>query len=211
MPEKPVKIKTLVIGVTGQLATGKTTVASMFAQRGAAVINADLIAHRSIRKKGKCYSGILRIFGTEILNKGEIDRKRLAELVFRKAALLKKLEAVIHPFVAAETLRQIRQFKKNGRRLIILDVPLLFESGMDQMTDLVIAVKTTSAVQMKRCLAGRKLSFQEARARIKMQMSMSEKARRADIIIDNNGGLNHTQKQIQKICDILQRRYRINI
>ncbi|MCC6759322.1 MAG: dephospho-CoA kinase [Candidatus Omnitrophica bacterium] len=204
----PKKLKrTLIVGVTGQLATGKSTVAAMFAERGAAVINADLLAHRALRPHGACFKKVVRAFGKDILKKGEIDRKGLAEIVFSDEKKLKKLEGIIHPFVIKETRRQAELFKKSGKSIVVLDVPLLFESKMDKGTDLSVVVKASRAVQLKRIAQQRRMEQWEALRRMRAQFSMAEKARRADIIVNNGGTLERTEKQVTKIWEMLQRRY----
>ncbi len=204
----PKKLKrTLIVGVTGQLATGKSTVAAMLAEHGAAVINADLLAHRALRPKGACFKKVVRTFGKDILKKGEIDRKGLAEIVFSNEKKLKKLEGIIHPFVISETRRQTSLFKKSGKRVVVLDVPLLFESKMDKGTDLTVAVKASRAVQLKRIAQQKRMEKGEALRRIRAQFPMAEKARLADIIVNNGGTLERTKEQVAEIWGMLQRRY----
>jgi dephospho-CoA kinase len=202
--------KTIVIGVTGQLSTGKSTVSALLAQSGAAIINADLLAHRALRRNGACFKKVVRTFGNEILNKGEIDRAVLAKIVFADKAKLKKLEGIIHPFVIKETRRQVGLFRKSGKRIVVLDVPLLFETQMDRGTDFTIAVKASRAVQLIRIAQQGKIERLEALRRMRSQLSMTEKARRADMIVNNGGTLEQTEKQVAKILAMLKRRYTTN-
>lgn len=195
------------VGITGSLATGKSTVSAMFAERGAGVINADLLAHRGMRPGGACYKKILKAFGAGILNKGRIDRRKLAEVVFNSRPKLKKLEGIVHPFVIKEARAHARSFAKAGKNVIVLDVPLLFESGMDKLTDLTVTVRTSGAVQLARIKRQGRLSAQEAKRRIKAQFSLNEKVRRSDLVIDNNGPLHRTREQVKQIWNMLQRRY----
>ena len=201
----------IVVGITGHLGTGKSTVAAMFAQAGAAVINADLLAHHGMRPGGACFKRIVRAFGRQILVQGQIDRKKLGAIVFSPKAgrrvKLKKLEAMIHPFVIRETQKQLRSLKKAGKRIVILDVPLLFESGMDHFADLTLVVKTNARVQLRRCSRQRRLSPLEARQRMRFQLPLAEKIRRADLVIDNNGTIHATRKQVKDIGNMIQRRY----
>ncbi len=206
MLRKPLK-KNFIIGITGQLATGKTTVATMFSEEaGAQVINADLLAHRALRNQGACFKKVVKAFGADILHEGQIDRKKLAAIVFASPAKLKKLESILHPFVIRETRRHISLIKKAGPKVIVLDVPLLFESGMDKLADLTIAVKAGKQIQLARCLR-QGLSRSEAEKRMRFQWPMAENIRRADMIIDNGGTAAQTRKQIKKIWEVLQRRY----
>ncbi len=211
MSKKLIKKKTIVVGVTGQLASGKSTVSTMFAVLGASVINADLLVHRALRPEGECYKKVVSAFGQDILEHGEIDRKKLAALVFASPLYLRKLEWIIHPFVIKQTRKEIVLFKKAGKKIIVLDVPLLFESGMDKIVDITIAVKVTKKDGLLRCLAQGRLSRREALERIRFQLPMREKAHRADIIIDNGGTLKKTEKQVKDVWGMINRRYFGNI
>jgi len=201
------KKKIIVVGVTGQLATGKSTVAAMLAELGAGVINADLLAHRALRSNGACFKKVVGTFGNDILKKGEIDRQLLASVVFSNATKLKKLEGIIHPFVIKETRHQIGMFKKSGKKVVVLDVPLLFESKMNTLTDFTIAVKASRAVQLKRIAQQKKIERSQALRRMRAQLSMAEKARRADIIVNNGGTIVKTHQQVKEILEMLKRRY----
>lgn len=201
----------IVIGLTGGLATGKSTVAAMFADLGAGTINADLVAHHGLRPGGACFKKVLKTFGKQILRDGQIDRKALAQIVFRpkpaSRTLLKKLEGIIHPFVIRETKKQIRAFQKAGRKIVVLDVPLLFESGMDRLAELTLVVKASAQIQKARALKRGRISFQEARQRMRYQLPLSEKIRRADLVVDNGGPIKVTRKRVKEIWNMLNRRY----
>ena len=199
--------KNVVIGVTGQLGTGKSTVAAMFAELGASVINADILAHRALRPYGQCYKKVVKTFGKSILNKTEIDHAKLSQIVFADEKQLRKLEKIVHPFVVKETRKQVAAFMKAGQEVIVLDVPLLFEAGMDKLTDITIAVKVSKAIQLARCARQGRLNRSQAIQRMRFQLPMSEKVRRADVIINNAGTLPQTKKQVKKIWEVVQRRY----
>ncbi len=201
------KKKSIILGITGHLATGKSTVAAMFAAKGAGVINADLLAHRALRRQGACYKKVLALFGNEILSAKEIDRAKLAAIVFADAVKLKKLEKIVHPFVIEQTRKEVLLFEKAGKKVIVLDVPLLFESGMDKYTDSTIVVRATKKIQLLRIKAAGRLNYRQALDRMRFQWPMSKKARRADIIIDNGGTIVKTQNQVNKIWDMFQLRY----
>ncbi len=207
MPKELTKKKLIIVGVTGQLATGKSTVAAMFAAFGAGVINADLLAHRALRPLGGCYLKVVKVFGKDILTDGQIDRAKLAARVFANLTELKKLEKIIHPFVIRETRKEILLFKKAGKKVVVLDVPLLFESGMDKLADITLVVKTNRTIQMARVKAQGRLSATYVFARIRMQWPMAQKARRADIIIDNGGSRKETQKYVKQVWEMINRRY----
>ncbi|MCB9771214.1 MAG: dephospho-CoA kinase [Candidatus Omnitrophica bacterium] len=199
--------KNVVIGVTGQLGTGKSTVAAMFAEFGASVINADLLAHRALRSRGACYRKVVKTFGKGILSKTEIDHAKLSQIVFADEKQLRKLENIVHPFVIKETRKQVAAFKRAGQKVIILDVPLLFETGMDKLTDMTIAVKASKVKQLARCARQGRLNRSQAIQRMRFQLPMFEKVRRADMIVNNDGTLSQTKKQVKKIWEVIQRRY----
>lgn len=179
----------------------------MFGLLGAGVINADLLAHRSLRKQGACYKKVVKTFGGFILKDGQIDRKKLAEVVFASPLQLRKLERIIHPFVLMQTRKEIATLKKNGKKVIVLDVPLLFESGMDKMADMTLVVKLSQKKSLLRSVGLGQLSRSQALERLRFQLPMAEKVRRADIIIDNGGTLKKTEKQVKEIFEMIRRRY----
>ena len=191
---------TYVIGITGSLGAGKSTVAGMFAELGAKVLDADKIAHRQIRPKAPCFDPIVKAFGEGILTAGRIDRKRIAARVFHNPRERRRLQNIIHPQVRRVIKSEIKRYKKSKRRkVIILDVPLLFESKLDREVDMTIVVKTNRTVQVARVTKLFKLTKAEVAARIKVQMPLRQKIRLADIIIDNNATLKQTKKQVIQI------------
>ena len=200
----------LIIGLTGSLATGKSTVASLFRDRGAKVIDADRIAHQLMKRNGNCYKAIVQKFGKGILTKGSIDRKKLAAVVFADSRKRKTLERIIHPAVTKEIRKSIELFKKRSSKgIVVLDVPLLFESGLDQYVDVIIVVKARRIDQITRAVNHLKITKKEAQRRIAAQMPLNEKIRRADIIIDNNQSKRKTKNEVDEIW-LRARRKKIN-
>ena len=172
----------MIIGLTGGLGTGKTTVAKMFGRCGAYVIDADRIVHR-------------------ILNKSV--RKKLAGFIFDDKNALQKLCRIIHPIVKKEIYSEIR--KNRTKRTIVLDAPLLIESGLDERCDLVVVVKTTLKKQLERASKNLRIPRSQARKRLRLQLPLKKKIAMADFIIDNGGSLRNTQKQVEKIWETLNR------
>ena len=194
----------LIVGVTGGLGTGKTTVAAMFKRHGAGIIDADAITRGLLGPKGKCIKKVAKIFPGAIL-KSILNRQALASIVFQNSHTLKKLTDIVFPPALKEVQRQISLYR--NKPLIVLDVPLLFESGWEKIVDITIVVKTSRGQQFQRLKGGR-LSGADITRRLRLQMPLSEKVRRADIVIDNRGTLKATRQQVDAVVDRLFQRKR---
>ncbi|MBP9853908.1 MAG: dephospho-CoA kinase [Candidatus Omnitrophica bacterium] len=189
-----------IIGITGGLATGKSTVSEMFAQLGAKVLDADKIAHGLIGRNGKCVEKIKKTFGQDVISKGAVNRKALADIVFNNTAKLKKLEAIIHPQVRLNVKERLKELKKKKfKGIVVVDVPLLFEAKMDRDMDMTIVVKTRRDIQIQRAKKSLNLTQQQALSRIKAQMPLNKKAKLADMVIDNSRSKKETSKKVKKI------------
>lgn len=190
-----------VIGLTGGIACGKSTVAAMLADLGAAVIDADVIA-REITKKGTpVWHRIKETFGDEyLLPDGELDRKKLGELVFANAEALKKLNAITHPVIQQQVLAKIDRLKSMGSyKAIVVDAALLIEAGWHHMVDEVWLVVTDREIQIERLMKRNGLTRQQALNRINSQMDQDIKRRYADRIIDNSRDMEYTRKQVEQL------------
>jgi len=188
----------VVLGITGSFGSGKSTVSKIFKSLGSAIIDADKIAHVVIRKGSKTYKKIVVTFGRDILTSdGGINHSRLAEIVFSSKALARKINGLIHP----EILRIIKEKlnAKTGNTPVVLDAPLLIESGLKREVDYLIVVKASRAEQIKRLLKKTNLSEADILRRIKLQMPLSDKIRMADFVIDNSGSIKETKKQVKYI------------
>ncbi len=195
----------VVIGLTGSLGTGKTTVATMLAQLGAKILDADQIAHQLIRSTGQCYQPIIKTFGKRILTRNRIDHKKMAQIVFSSSRDLKKLTQIIHPQVERVIRQHLKHFQSQGRvRAVVLDVPLLFETRLNQLADVVVVVKANHALQIKRVCARLNISQSEALLRIRAQMPIKDKMRLADYVVDNRNNLTILKKQVYKLWTKLQ-------
>ena len=176
----------ILVGLTGGVATGKSTVAKMFKQYGAVVIGADELA-RDVVKPGKpAWRAIVTLFGKTVLNQDRsLNRQALGSIVFRNRTKLRQLERIIHPRVAREQQRLVRQVaKRKPRAVVIYEVPLLFEAGVDKRVDTTIVVTADRETQIARLKKRNGLSRAEAIRRIRTQMPLSKKIRLADIVID---------------------------
>jgi dephospho-CoA kinase len=189
--------KKIIVGLTGSFGSGKSTVANFFKQRGAAVIDADLIARRLLSPGRPCYKETVRIFGGLIVGRnGRINRKKLSAIVFTDRRLLHRLNKVIHPEV-------IRVIKKNARqaggKIVVIDAPLLLEAGLSSYVDKLIVVTIRRDKQFKRLGLKRHLEKKDILNRIRAQLPLSLKVRSADFIIDNNGSLGGTKRQAEEV------------
>jgi dephospho-CoA kinase len=186
--------KRIILGLTGDFGSGKTTVAKIFKSSGFRIIDADKIAHQAIKPGSKIYNRIIEAFGRDILSfNGNINRQRLAQLVFKEERLLKKLNQIMHPQIISTIKQKLSAAKE---RLIILDAPLLIESGLDSLVDGLIVVKADRKIQINRLLKRTFLDKREILRRIKSQLSIRHKLRLADFIIDNSGNLKKTKEQV---------------
>jgi dephospho-CoA kinase len=183
------------IGITGNIGTGKSTVAEMLADLGAETIDADEVAHRVMRPRTETYDRVLETFGPEVLtSSGEIDRKVLGTIVFRDPQALARLEAIVHP----ATLEAIeRRIVATAADVVVVEAIKLIESGLADECDSVWVVTCRREQQIERVVSQRGLSREEARRRVDAQPPQEEKVARADVVIDNAGSLPETREQVK--------------
>lgn len=191
----------ILIGLTGGVATGKSTVAAMFKQCGAVVIDADRLARDVVTPGKPAWRDIVRTFGEGILNPDRtINRPALGELVFGHPAKLRQLEQIIHPRVAREQRRLTRAAaKQNPRAVVIYDVPLLFEAGIDTRVDRIIVVTADRDTQIARLKSRNGLPRVEALRRIKSQLPLRIKTRLADYVLDGTTPLMQLGKLVRAL------------
>jgi len=190
----------LVVGLTGGIASGKSTVSRMFSDAGVPVICADELAREAVKAGSPALEEVKRAFGECVVGAdGELDRVTVARLVFSDELKRKALEAIIHPRVSAETNRRIRELEAQGYELVLVDVPLLYESGWDQLFDLIIVVYVPEALQATRLSERNGMNVNEVADRLRAQLSIEEKTVRADIVVDNSGTVNQTRQKVQEV------------
>ncbi|MDB4349714.1 dephospho-CoA kinase [Omnitrophica bacterium] len=188
-----------IIGVTGGLGTGKSTVARIFGALGAKIVDADRIAHEVMLPGKAVYKKVISIFGADILRKDrKIDRKRLGKIIFSDKKKRQILNSLIHPEVIKEIGVLINKRRSSGR-IHIIDVPLLIESGLLDVVDRLIVVTAQRKTQIKRCMKKWDLKRIDVEKRIRSQMPLKRKRQLADFIIDNNGSFHSTKKEVEKI------------
>ena len=197
--QKPVKI---VLGITGNIGSGKSTVARMFKTKDAFLIDADLFARRLLNKDRGIYQKIIKSFGRAILERNKISRKRLAKVVFADKASLFKLNKILHPVLIREIKSRIRNCDKS---LIILDAALILETGLEKVIDKLVVVNAGKSRSIERKSKNKRFTRQDILSRMKSQIPQSEKLRFADFIIDNSGNIGKTRKQVSGIRRALAR------
>ncbi|AKP48076.1 dephospho-CoA kinase [Bacillus smithii] len=192
-----------IIGLTGGIASGKSTVSSLLKEKGFTVIDADVAARIVVQPGEEAYKKIVETFGKDILlENGEINRPKLGDLVFRDEQKRLQLNAIVHPAVRKQMLLEKEQAIRNGKQTIFLDIPLLFESGLTWMVDKTIVVYVDENIQLQRLMKRNGLDKEAAEIRISAQMSLEEKASKADAVINNNGTITETKKQLEHIIEI---------
>lgn len=195
----------MVVGLTGGIASGKSTVSRMFRDDGVPVICADELAREAVKPGAPALEEIRRVFGEDMIGAdGALDRTKMAQIVFPDAAKRAALEGIIHPKVAEGKDRLIRELELAGHDTVIVDVPLLFEKGWDKGCDLVIVVFVPRSVQEERLIKRDGLSREDARARLDAQTPIEEKKTLADRVVDNTGPLEQTLGQVKTLVKELR-------
>ncbi|MBB3867713.1 dephospho-CoA kinase [Geobacillus sp. NFOSA3] len=191
---------TLTIGLTGGIASGKSTVTEMIRGLGIPVIDADQVARDVVKVGEEAYEQIIKTFGQDILQEnGEIDRAKLGAIVFYNEQERKKLNAIVHPAVRRRMLAEKEAYVQKGAKTIVLDIPLLFESELTHLIDKIIVVYVDNDIQLERLMKRNGFSEEEALARIRSQMPLHEKVKKADAVINNNGTIEETKQQLLQI------------
>ena len=194
----------LVLGITGGIAAGKSTVSRLLAQRGAVVVSADQLARELVAPGRAALRRLVDCFGSAILlSDGQLDRAGLGALVFADADRRRQLEAILHPAIASLSRRRLRQAARQTP-LVVYEAPLLYEVGAEKRVDRVLTVTVDSAVQLQRLQRRDGGTVEEARRKVAAQMSQAEKARRADYVIDNSADLAALQRQVAALWQRLQ-------
>ena len=191
---------TVVIGLTGGIASGKSTVSQMFRELSIPVIDADIIAREVVEQGKPAYNKIVEVFGEEILQAdGELDRPKLGSVVFHNEEKRLQLNGIVHPAVRKEMNDQKDMYIKEGMQAVVLDIPLLFESKLTNLVDQILVVAVAPSTQLERLMKRNGFSEEEAKARIDSQMPLIEKVTLADKIIHNDGTITETKAQLQRI------------
>ncbi|GAQ18922.1 dephospho-CoA kinase [Oceanobacillus picturae] len=191
---------TLIIGLTGSIASGKSTVSLMFHDLNVPVIDADKISREVVNPHEDAYNKIVDTFGNSILQDDKtIDRAKLGEIIFNDHVMREKLNNIVHPAVRERMLAKRDALVKAGVPTVVLDIPLLFESNLTHLVDKTLVISVTESVQLTRLMTRNGYNEQEARQRIQSQIPITEKVKMADAVIDNNGTKQETYEQLEQL------------
>jgi dephospho-CoA kinase len=190
----------LIIGLTGGIASGKSTVSNMLREFGFPIVDADIISRQVVEIGERAYNEIVKAFGEDVLQQdGTLDRIKLGSIVFNDELKRKQLNNIVHPAVRSTMLEQKEQYLQAGAKAVILDIPLLFESQLTYMVDKTIVVYVNRSIQLQRLMERNDFSEPEALARINSQMPLQEKKELSDEVINNNGTLQETKAQLEHL------------
>lgn len=184
----------IVVGLTGSIAMGKSTAAALFAAEGVGLFDSDAAVHALYRGAG---AAAIETAFPGVVREGAVDRDRLAQMAVGDGAALARLEAIVHPRVAEARREFVARAAAGGARLVVVDIPLLFESGADKTVDVIVVVSASADAQRARALKRAGMTAERFEALLAKQTPDSEKRRRAHFVIDANGGLDATRLQVR--------------
>ncbi|CAH0117720.1 Dephospho-CoA kinase [Paenibacillus sp. CECT 9249] len=188
------------LGLTGGIATGKSTVSSLLEERGALIIDADRVAREVVLPGSPALQQVAERFGQAVLlEDGSLNRKKLGEIVFADEAERKALESILHPAIRSVMRERMEAFERDyPDKLVVADIPLLYESGLESMYEEIMVVYVPREVQLQRLMKRDGMSAEEAGKRLNAQFDIEWKKRQADYVIDNRASLDETKKQIDR-------------
>jgi len=193
------------VGLTGGIATGKSTVARLFRERGIPVVDADQIAKEVVKKGSTGLESVLSHFGRDLTDaQGNLDRKKLGRIVFGSPGKLTELEKILHPEIKLQTARLKKQLQDQGHSVAVYDVPLLFEKNMIKDFDAIIVVTIPEKEQIRRLKERDQLSDQDIQDRLRTQLPMAHKEERAHYVIKNEGSIEDLEKSVRQVLVKIQ-------
>ncbi|WP_353948116.1 dephospho-CoA kinase [Sporolactobacillus sp. Y61] len=193
----------IIIGLTGGIASGKSTLSAWLNRHHYPLIDADRISREVVEPGSGALKQIADAFGPHILHKdGSLDRQALGRIIFTDKEKRRRLNEMLHPLIRARMRKEISTFRKLGAPVVFLDVPLLFEGGLDHWADKTIVVTVNRENQLHRLMTRNGLSRSQAETRIAAQMSLKEKERKASAVIDNNGSIRQTEEQMAALLKL---------
>lgn len=196
-----------VVGLTGSIASGKSLVSRILKDMGITIVDADLVAREVVKPGQPAWHKIKKTFGSEVLNVDlTINRKLLAEKVFGNEQRLKSLNAITHPVIIEKIAGEINVFRtesRNRQKLLVIDVALLIETGLEKMVDKVWVVYIPEEIQIERLIKRDRITYEQALKRVRSQMSGEEKKKHADAVIDNSGTVEETRERVEQLVQEL--------
>jgi dephospho-CoA kinase len=190
----------MILGITGGIASGKSSVTEIFRSLGAAVVSADELAREAVRPGSVTLRKLVERFGRQILQEDEtLNRKALARRIFADPRAREALNRITHPAIAELAAERLRDLVQSGAGLIVYEAPLLFEAGAERRVDAVLVVRVDEPLQLQRLMDRDGIGLSEARARIAAQMPQQEKVARADYVIDNSGSPAETEARVKDL------------
>lgn len=194
----------LIVGLTGNIAAGKSTVAALLRARGAPLVDADVLAREAVAPGTEALAAIVRRFGAQMLAAdGSLDRAALRQVVFRDASARDALNAIVHPEVARRRDAAVARYAAEGARLVVCDIPLLFETGLDREMDRIILVDAPVELRRERLMRDRGLSASDADAMIAAQMPAEKKRAQAHYLVENDGSREALDAQVDALWTAL--------
>lgn len=194
-----------VLGLTGGIASGKSTVAQMFVAENIPLIDTDIIAKNLLKKDTLCYDEVVEYFSTSILyTNGDINRNKLGKIVFGNPTKREHLNEMVHPRVKDEVFSLFTKYTNEGKKLVVLDVPLLYETEFQTFVDEVLVVYCTYDKQVERLMRRDNIDEEYAKIKIDAQMNLEEKREKADYVIDNSYSILETKKDFMRILEELE-------
>lgn len=194
-----------VIGLTGGIGTGKSTVSKFLAELGAVVIDADKVGHEVFRPGTEGWDDVVATFGKEVLNTaGEIDRKKLGAIVFNNPEALQKLNQIVHPRAYDLVKSRLDEYRQRGAGVVVVEVILLIEAGWTDLVDEVWVVVASEDTVVKRLKQQRGMSEEEILTRIHSQLSTEERVKHADVVINNDGDIDEVKAKVKELWGILR-------
>ena len=187
------------VGLTGGVGSGKSTVAEMMRELGAEVVDADEATHAVYEPGNPGFDAVVREFGEAYVDAGRIDRSRLGELVFRDDDARRRLNSIVHPLVRDWMAQRTAEAAERGAEVVVQDVPLLFENGLERLFSSVVLVYVPEELQVERLVSGRGFAPERARAMIAAQMPIENKRGLAHHVINNSGTREETQAQVKAV------------
>ncbi len=195
----------LVVGLTGNVAAGKSAVAELWREEGVPVVSADELARTAVAPGTEALAGIAELFGPEVVREdGTLDRAAVRRIVFRDEEALRALEAIVHPEVRRLRDDWTAEQREAGAEVVVWEIPLLFETGTEREVDVVVVVHAPARVRRRRIVESRGLGEEEAEAVMAAQMAAREKRRRADVVVENAGGREELAARAGEVLGVLR-------